>query len=169
MVRYSGSWLKVNNEVNRADRTAERTVGRITNVFTTRFSVYFLTSCNFKIGVLGANYHTYGRWSRLCSKLSKCFKPRLFQTQSKLNGLTDCNESCAIMHLRKYTCQFLVPFIYVLSVITVPVAREWPLSITSTFREIGPHQLSNIKNATLMDKFMAHLIYPGGCSIHIPY
>lgn len=38
----------------------------------------------------------------------------------------------------------------VLSVITVPVAREWPLSITSTFRKIGPHQLSKIKNATLM-------------------
>lgn len=50
--------MKVNNEVNRADRTAERTVGRIKNVFTTRFSVYFLTSCNFEIGVLGANYHT---------------------------------------------------------------------------------------------------------------
>lgn len=73
------------------------------------------------------------------------------------------------MHLRKYPCQFLVPFIYILSVITVPVAREWPLSITSTFREIGPHQLSKIKSSTLMDKFMAHLIYPGGCLIHILY
>lgn len=50
--------MKVNNEVIRADRTAERTVGRIKNVFTTRFSVYFLTSCNFKSGVLGTNYHT---------------------------------------------------------------------------------------------------------------
>lgn len=50
--------MKVNNEVNRADRTAKRAVGRIKNVFTTRFSVYFLTSCNFKSGALGTNYHT---------------------------------------------------------------------------------------------------------------
>lgn len=55
------------------------------------------------------------------------------------------------------------------SVITVPVALEWPLSITYTFREIGPHQISKIKNANLMDKFMAYIIYPGGRSIHIPY
>lgn len=168
MVRYLGPWVKVNNEVIRADRTAERTVGRIKKMFfTTRFSVYFLTSCNFKIGVQGANYYTTIVDGRDCvASTVDVSNPAYFKR---------CLDSTVWLTTTNLVPKYVFEKVYVpvSSAVYLHFVRNYctcsPWIITSTFREIGPHQLSKIKNATLMDKFMAHLIYPGGWSIHIPY